>query len=345
MKVIHLESDTNDSALQKILHDNPDCIFIHYHHENELEKGQSLITEARNNENSYRLLITLANQGYYLYMIKEAKISSFVHHSELPRLWIPVRDGEYNYSDSGLVYSIEKPQYNKKPPRNLLVIFSSMNSPIYTPSLMRMFTQNFKTITKYISPDTAILRIADLGGVVGSYYMNTQYLKDNEQNIRNLISDVQKDVGAENTVLFGASKGGTAALIYSLFGNYDCLMVDPIVSDDWYFEKYNDLHFVKNIISENKQTKFKQLLNNLSNQKNSSVNRYIITSLNSPQFTYINDTLLDNYGSHFFVMVNDNQYICDHPDVAKQSLHLITSGLNFLLNNIQINHQIYKSVI
>ena len=80
----------------------------------------------------------------------------------------------YEYKD-GLVYSLTPPQIDINP--NLLVIFSSISGKMYQPFLHRYFEQNFKSINKHISPNTAILRIADIGGVTGAYYLNTNFYK------------------------------------------------------------------------------------------------------------------------------------------------------------------------
>lgn len=333
MKVLNIKSDMLLDQFNELLQNNPDCKFVHYQHALPLKNAENLITHSRNDVESYEKLITLTNNGFYLYMTKEDNISSFVHHSELPKLWQPVSKGEYIYDENGVVYSLTLPEKGLEV-RNLLVVFSSMNGPIYMSSLMRLFTQNFSSLAKYISPDTAILRIADLGGVVGSYYMNSHYLSNNEDNIQKLISSIKDRLSPQKVVLYGASKGGTAALLYSLYCNYDAVIVDPILSDDHYLNKYNDLHFTKNIFPITKEEKFAQILKNHSWQDD--VSRILISSVNSPQFSYVNDILLDEYGEYFSVFNNLNSMIKDHPDVAPNSLHMVTGLLNMVINDVSL---------
>lgn len=339
MKVINIDSNTTAKQLQNIILENSDCTFIHYTHSEVLQKGDNLITEARKNQNSYDLLIVLANNGYYLYMTKEDKISSFVHHAELPKLWQPVKNGEYIYNEDGIVYSLTMPVDQEMPIRNLLVVFSTMSGPIYMTSLMRNFTQNFSGIMKYISPDTVILRIADLGGVVGSYYMNTHYLPHNEDNIQKLITTVKNNLNVQKVVLYGASKGGSAALLYSLYHDYDAVIVDPILSDEYYINQYNDSHFTVDIYPTTKQDKYHEILK--STTWNKDVGRVIISAINTPQLSYINDIVLDQYGQHFTAFINTSNKIKDQPEVAGNSMHLITASINCMLNDIPFTKENY----
>ena len=336
MKVLNINYNTSLEQLENLIRQNKDCRFIHYKHEFDLKKNENLITEARKNKNSHSLLFTLAHNGFYLYMTKEGNISSFVQHKELPILWKKISSGEAFYNEDGIVYSFDE---EKKNPSNLLVIFSSINAPIYKTSLDRVFTKNFKSIGKHISDDTLIMRIADLGGITGSFYLNTKFLPENELNIQKLIKDIKMDKGVEKVVLLGASKGATAALYHGILGNYDFVAVDPIVTDDYYFTKYKDLHFMQNIANISKQESFERLLLKKEWSLDKS-NKILITSRNSPQYSYLSKIIFDGYEREFSVYINTDPEIKDHPDVSPRSLMATTSLINKCLARIPIEKKV-----
>lgn len=327
MSQIIINYQTTLNQLQKILK-NPSNEYIHYHHEKKLSEKESLITEARKNQHSYNILIELANNGFYLFRTKRPNISSFVQHNAIPKLWHRIKEGDFHYSENGLIYSLTTPEDYIT--RNLLVIFSSINTYIYMPSLMRMFTQNFLSLNKYISKDTAILRIADLGGVIGSYYRDSFYLPNNEINIQNLIKKISFDLKVENTILYGGSRGGTGAILHGILGNYPIVTVDPILTD--FFDEKIDTHFTKNLYPETKQSRFTRLFSSSEWTKN--IDRAIITSSGSPQFKFIQDILLKKYSKQFSIFLNENKNITTHPAVSANSIHFITTLINLFLNGI-----------
>lgn len=355
MKVIHIDHNCVPEKLDDLLLLNSDCQFIHYRHENELKEGESLITEARKDKDTHALLISLANRGFYLYATKDSNTSSFVQHVALPKLWKKISSGEAFYNDNGLVYSFDREVKN---PSGLLVVFSSINAPIYKISLDRIFTKNFKSIGDYIKEDTLIMRIADLGGVTGSYYLNSKYLPNNEKNIQNLIRHIKNEYCVEKVVLLGASKGGSAAFYHGLLGGYDFVAVDPIVTDEFYFNKYNDLHFMRGIADISKEDSFASLLRESAEKCNfhSTFNRILITSKRSPQFNYIKKIVLDKYGDKFSIFINTDPEIKNHPDVSPKSLFKTTSlvgdclggkiirdEIQYFMGNEEIKNKIIES--
>ena len=107
--------------------------------------------------------------------------------------------------------------------------------------------------------------------------------------------------------------------------------MDPILDDEYYLKKYNDLHFVTDIFPINKNEKMTTVLDKLKYNTN---NRCIITSKGSPQFAYIDNILKFYITNNFSVFITNHPNIKDHPDVAPNSLHMITTVINNLLNNI-----------
>lgn len=322
--------------IDEVLAKNQDCKFFHVEHTEDFQNDdQNLITLSRKDNHAKSILIALTNRGFYLYMVKHRNVSSFVKHTNMPNFWEPIKKQIFNY-DNGLVYSLDKPKVDKDV--KLLVIFSSISGKMYQSSIHRYFERNFKTIEKYISPNTAILRIADLGGVTGAYYLNTNYEPANELKIQNLIFQVEQKLNTKKTVLFGVSKGGTGALYHGNLGNYSFLAVDPIVNDTHYLKKYNDLHFVENIFPASKSEKINDLLKkNTYSKKNTGC---IITSTRSPQFYYINEQVLLSNKQNFCFFITDHPEIKDHPDVAPNSIHMITTLINNLINDIYLERTV-----
>lgn len=302
--------------------------FLVVEHAEKLREGTSLINLAWRQGGRWReLLNDITNRGFYLYMVKDQLKSCFVQHKAVSKLWSKVRSGEFSISDSGVIYTYEPPALADVPP-NLLVIFSSMTESIFSPFLMRYFAQNFSSIKKYVPENTAILRIADIGGVTGAFYLNTNYLDRNEENIQSLISEIARRISATKVVLYGGSKGGTGAFYHSLAGGYSSVCVEPIISDDYYFRLRNDLHLIDGIFPFSKQEKFSELLECSSSR---DIDSDIIYSHASPQIEYIKPMLLERYPGRFSYFNSMHPEISDHPDVSRKTIHLVTSLINFKL--------------
>lgn len=335
MNVINFEISQNN--IHEVLKSNPDCQFFHVANtEKFASDGDSLITLARRNPHAHEILLALANKGFYLYMVKENYISSFVQHKSLEKLWNPVKNGQV-LSHNGLLYTITPPKINVNP--KLLVIFSSISGKMYQPSLHRYFEQNYRSIEKYISPNTIILRIVDVGAVTGAYYFNTNYLELNEYKIQDLIFKTEEKYKTQKTVLFGISKGATGAFYHANLGNYDFVAVDPIVDDEHYLVRHKDLHFVKGCFPETKIEKFRRVLKAKADRKNR--NGCLITSKKSPQFKYIEREVIEPYKQDYSIFITDHPEIKDHPDVAPNSMHMMTTLVNNLINGIDVKKKIY----
>lgn len=284
-----------------------------------------------------QLLVEFAARGYYLYA-QRGSVSSFAQERKLKELWAPLINGKYKQHHNGLIYHLEPAQVISTKPK-LLVIFASMSGDIFSNSLHRYFPINFKSISKFITPDTYILRIADFGGVAGTFYLDTSYDRTISTKVQDLIQNVAKQFGVifERTVLLGASKGGTAATYYGLVTGYKFIAVDPVVSESIYWTRYNDMHFTKNrIFPKSKDEIFDILCKEHSSESLSEfANKIIIYSERSPQFAPIKRIMLDNIKNALFVN-NTNEEITDHPHVSPKSLHFTTSVVNSLLCGLNV---------
>lgn len=222
-----------------------------------------------------RLLVALTNRGYVLYYNIENE-SRFIRADRIRHHWEAVKSGKYEYSDSGVVHSLEMPSSGRA--ERLIVVMSPLSS---SPCFSRYFRPSFGTLMKYIAPNTAILRLADLGGVKGAFYMNTIALPQNSMNVHGLIRRHAEQLGVKDKsiILYGASKGGTVALFHGLSGGWKFVAVDPIVSDHWYEVHKRDYHFTAGgVFPSSKQAVFSELMSEVSESGGLNQDAVVITS-------------------------------------------------------------------
>lgn len=305
--------------------------FVHVAHPDH-PRDQNIIEISRKDIKVKQLLVDLANAGFSHYACRD-QVSSFVFRSRIPTLWKSVVDGKFLHHD-GIIYSL-KDSAEDMPARRMVVVFSSIAEKMYDSSLMRMFFENFKSIAKYMPPDTAVLRIADIGSVVGSFYIGNNFDPDNASRVQAVIRKVQEELKIEQSsvVLYGASKGGTGALYHALLGNYNAVSVDPITSDEQYVRRYSDSHFTIGTFPADKSEIFADLTHHCA-PPTSSIS--VITSPRSPQYPYIDRVIRSSPVGHALNYVEaDNPRISDHPDVGPSTIHILTMLLNMSFYNMR----------
>jgi len=333
--VLKVDSDIPNEEL-KFLVSNGNFKYIHVNHSS-LKGGmqENIISLSRKDKVLKSKLVLLANENYFLYVLREG-ISSFVHKSTLANLWQPIINNEYLIDRNGLVYqySPAKQGFNKK----LLVVFSQIPPDPHSSSLVRYFPKSFSSIDKYIGDNVSILRIADIGGICGSFYLNTIGLPENENNIQSLISEICNEyhIDIESVVLYGASKGATGALYHGLIGNYKIIAVDPVLDDEHYINKLNDFHMVEGIFPEDKKGKFSRLFETIRRDEMPEIK--IITSESSEQYNVINN-MLKGISENILILSSLNDNIKSHPDVAPNSIHAITTLINMTLIGIRSKNE------
>lgn len=303
--------------------------------------GDSLITIARSDAGAKKLISHLATNGLYLYRATD-EASRFVRDHAVGNLWHRVKDGDFAVNEDGLVYSFTPPLVKSDFTR-ILVIFSSMSTSIYSPNLMRYFEQNLRSAQKHVPGNTAILRIADIGGIVGAFYLNTVRDPENTQRIRRLISNIAAthNVSFNDIVLYGASKGGTGAFYHGLTAGFKCLAVDPVISDDYYISKFQDSHFTTDgVFLERKQDVFARVVEKAvganSGTSSDTTRTAVIYSERSPQYSAIQEIAaarLSNQAA-FFNCVNPE--ISDHPDVSPKSLTTAAMLMNMFFYDLPL---------
>ncbi|MET3949921.1 XcbB/CpsF family capsular polysaccharide biosynthesis protein [Arthrobacter sp. UYEF36] len=320
---------------------DPSTSYVLVNHGPSSAPGENLITISRRDPAAKRLISHLAMNGFYLYRVTENG-SRFVRDHTISKLWHRVKDGDFSTNGDGLIYSLTLPAVKSNFMR-ILVIFSSMNTSIYTPSMMRYFEQNFRSAQKHVPPNTAILRIADIGGVVGAFYLNTVRNPNNTERIRRLITETATahQVSFGDVVLYGASKGGTGALYHGLTGGFKCLAVDPVISDDYYVSTYQDSHFTTDgVFPERKQDVFARIIDHAldSDSKTSAegTKTAVIYSERSPQYGAIQEIAVGKLQGRaaFFNCINPE--ISDHPDVSPKSLNTAAMLMNMLFYDMEL---------
>lgn len=280
------------------------------------------------NREAKKLLIALTNLGYSLYY-NISDESRFVRHDRIVHHWPAVRDGTYTVSDEGIIHQLEIPESGNV--ERLVIIMCPISSK---PRFLRYFRPSFAKLMKFVPRNTAVLRVADIGGVKGAFYLNTSYLPENSRRIQRLIQTTinEHSIKSENVVLFGASKGGTGALFHGLVGGWKFVAVDPILSDEWYVDHENDYHFTTGgIFPCTKQEVFTDLIQRIHPGRMSSLDHSVlITSSRSPQYAYTT-AIIQPIESRLTVLSSGNPEIMRHPDVAPKTIYSQVLAINNLL--------------
>lgn len=300
-----------------------------------------LLQHSRRDQTAREWLVELARIGYFAYA-KSATGTRFVRSDAIPRIWPKVRNKKYRMTQHGIVHSLTLPA-DGRPPGRLLVVFSSIFGDFEVVGLRRYFTQNFRSVQKYVPADTAVLRIGDLGGVVGAFYMNTTHSPDNAGAVQKLLRRVSRNHGIDkdSVVLYGASKGGTGALYHGLAGDYRFISVDPIIDDAFYEDHMNDGHYTKSggVFIERKERSFARLFDKLDAEPpelGMDSRSSVICSERSPIYPTIHDVLIKRYGNRIAFFNSCNPSIQKHPDVSKFSLNIATMLMNMHLYGMDV---------
>lgn len=335
--VLNINIDINHSELCGIL-ESGIYKYIHIDHSKLSVNEENIINLARKNKDVKNKLISLTNYGFFTYVLRNG-VSSLVNRSELQKLWIPLKDKQYSISDKGIVYEYVNSEHNID--KKLLVIFSQIPIDPHSASLNRYFSRSFSTLEKYVGKNVSTLRIADIGGITGAFYLNTIGLPNNELNVQSLIKKIASDnnISEDNIVLYGASKGGTAAMYHGLSCKFKVVAVDPILDDEYYLSQHNDLHLIDGIFPDTKKNKFCKLLE----EKISDLpDIKVITSKNSEQFPYI-ESFLNPIIPKITLLNCINPMITKHPDVGPYTIHATTALINASLINLPLspNYQVF----
>lgn len=291
--------------------------------------AHNLLWLARHDPKVKAVYRELLSHDYVLYMHNKGR-SYMIRRPLVGQIW------EKNDLHQGgqTFYTIQEPLQNKQnalAPARLAVVFSSMPpaADYYSGNIAkRMFFQNYPSLPKHLIKNTFILRIMDLNRNTGSYYMNTNNYPDFESDVQRIIHDVmtQYNVDQDNVVLYGGSKGGSAALLHAILGNYHGVAVDPIFNQTPYWTKHADLHYLHGVLPEKLLPLYQTLLDSHANSRE-------VTIIGSNQ-------VLQNYAEYTrlksksirILTVQDN-HIKDHPDVAANTMIEQVTAINHYFIN------------
>ena len=308
--------------------------FVHVEHE-KLAAGRLNLMHASRVEggkDARAVLNALTNSGYYIYKAQDGE-SRLVHHTRVRTLWRAVVENEFQMTESGVVYTYTPPVHD--PVKRLVVVFSAMAANPFDTSINRYFQQPYASLKKFLPPDTGVLRVADVGGVKGAFYLDTTYLPENSTVIADFIEDFVErlHVPKERVVLYGPSKGGTGSLYCSLTRGWNVVSVDPVIADELYVERFNDAHFTTGgIFPRTKEESFADAVDIAASRTDDAQwQRVIITSAFSPQKPYIENGL-SGILQRFTVLDSRNPKIDDHPAVPPSTLWTQLMTINNLLS-------------
>ncbi|PTK88439.1 XcbB/CpsF family capsular polysaccharide biosynthesis protein [Staphylococcus gallinarum] len=287
--------------------------------------AENYIQKARTSAEIYGKYIELLKQDYILYF-HEHTVSKFYKRTHVEALF--QRKDLIRHHD--IFYTLDAPQgrkCNKFESQKLLVLFTCMpNAQNYDSSLIpkRMFPKFFDGIERNLMKNINTMRIMDLNASHGSHYINTVNNDTFEDDIVSAIRQVQKelDISDENTVLYGASKGGTGALNYGARLDLKCLAVDPIISTEEY--NVSDEHFLKHIREEDLSNKINQYL-----AKGSNRSKYVISSENVV-FNFAKAQEIK--GDNLQLINKKDTHITAHPEVSRNTVPEQMTILNMLFS-------------
>ncbi|WP_213064225.1 accessory Sec system protein Asp2 [Acinetobacter sp. LoGeW2-3] len=263
----------------------------------------------------------------YIHYFHENGISRFYKRENAIELF---KRKDLIYSN-GIIYTLETPQgrkINNHVPKRLLVLFTCMpNKENFDNHIIsnRMFPKFFDGIQKSLVKNVYIMRIMDINCSHGSHYTNTINYSNFEKNIQKEIDNVVEKltINKRDVVLYGASKGGTGALLHGSALDYKTLAVDPILHLGEYNAK-NDLHFLKDLRKEDVVEQINKQLKVCGNSI-----KYIICSENVV-FNYNQVMRLNNKVN--IINLKDDM-ITAHPEVSRNSVPEQLMYINMLFTN------------
>lgn len=227
--VLPLDLDSNIDDLEI----NQDVVFL------DVPNARKDLKIFKQNAKAHQMALKLAKKDYVLHGNK-GTFYRFVKRTELKTKFPKFKEVHYR---------ILPPKESKKYWGNRLLVRMMGFSSHHAPSIIeRNFQQDFLTLRDSVVKNTYILEIGDINLIAGSFYTNTKNYPDYENQIQELIELVAKkyEIDHNNIVLYGASRGGTGAMLHAALGNYKFVVADPVINDTaWYLD--SDSHYVDGV--------------------------------------------------------------------------------------------------
>jgi len=309
--------------------------FIDCYHEK--PKGwTSLIHLAQTNASARELLVEIAKCGFLVYRAPELG-TQFVHRSAVSEVWKPLINNEYRVSRDGVVYRLARPRHDGHT-SSLVVVFSSVAANRFSQLLDRNFASFMPSLESVVGGHTAVLRIADLDGVVGGYYLPTASNPRAATNVQNLMEEVAAslELRRNHIVTLGGSKGGTGALWHAIAFGSHCVAIDPIITHNRRSESGRDPYFVcSSIFPRTFDSEFDALLTNTEPYPN--IQRMIITSKNSAEYPDISRLARRHQDADLKIVESLDPHITHHANVARNSMAITLALVNSLAQGLPIS--------
>lgn len=193
----------------------------------------------------------------------------------------------------------------------------------------RALPHMFGSLNKSLVKDTHIIRIADLNLMRGSFYVDTDNYPTFETDLKNFINTQIEEKGSQTkSVLYGASRGGVGALLYSTYLNIKAVAVDPVIDETPYIEEQHDFHLVKGVREISLGTKFEKAANMVTGE---DIERLLIGNSYVKQTWSTNKLLKKAFESKLTLYDLGDETIIKHPQVTFESIPLQLMFINKFL--------------
>lgn len=336
---LELDLENNLEEFQSVIESNKiRPHFIETYHEKP-ESWTTLIHLSFTDNNAHEKLVWLAQRGFFVHRATKSG-TQFVHRDSVHKVWPELLDGTYEMDSSGIVYKYSGPRSGGRA-KSLVVVFSSVHANMYTQKLNRYFAQDFPDLEKLVSSQTGVLRVADLDGIVGGFYMPTVRDPKFHSNLKIFLDRFISDLGISlnHTVAFGAAKGGTGALLAALMLKINALAVEPIVEENSVSRPADDRYFTSSeIFTRSKSSVLNAALVEYENDTTEDARSQIsiITSEKSEEFSAISNFIKQSKSGRIVMIKNRNSSILKHQDVAKVSVGVMMGIINLYSVGLEI---------
>jgi hypothetical protein len=171
---------------------------------------------------------------------------------------------------------------------------------------------------------------------VGGFYLNTRRHPDRTTRVTELINRIaaEHEIPARRIVVYGASKGGTAALHYGAINGWSSVAVDPVLDDEHYETAFPDTHWTAGqLFLQRKREVFDDLAR--SYRPTDGTHLTVVTSPKSQQYQYIASVLQRFPADSLHVIRTHHPAISDHPHVSARTLPLVSATINMYLLGVR----------
>ena len=270
----------------------------------------------------------LAGKGYFIWEGGDG-VAKYIARGRIRSFWQPITSGEISMTKDGVLYQMILPEGGNAL-RRLVVVFSAIHSNYNEASLWRYFPHHYQHLRGLTPGDTAILRIGDLGGVVGSFYGDTLDAPGNATAVSSLIARVIRslEIPPAQVCLLGSSKGATGAVRHGVALGLPFVAADPVLGDEYYERSRDDAHFTgPEGFTSTKDAVFAELL---ASERPTGARGVFLTSPQSPQHDMVVE-YAERLKRPTLLFDSSDYRIADHPWVPGVVLGPTFMAVNALI--------------